>query len=35
MMIAIRRGAEWVRAEVKAGRRRIAWWGRLRPMRAM
>src|SRR6516165_4229038 len=28
-------GAEWVRAEVKAGRRRIALVGRLRPMRAM
>jgi hypothetical protein len=28
-------GAEWVRAEVKAGRRRIALVGRLRPTRAM
>ena len=27
-------GAEWVRAEVKAGRRRIPWWGRPQPTRA-
>src|SRR5215471_15308718 len=30
-----RSGAEWVRAEIKAGRRCIAWSGRLRPTRAM